>query len=341
MWPDHNSPLSNSAGPSRRSMLAAGAVVAAAGVALAYDAPGAQAQTLSGARTAVPTLYGANVGGWCTGVYGNKETQATAWSRILAGFGAINVVRDWTHGLQPWSNITSAYGTRALIIEVPDTDPTTLGNWLKAAPTDRPIWWCWKHEPEFKTDPATFKATWAKLAAAHRANSPSNVKSTIILMGGSYIPSRYSWVGGHPWSDWYPTDPTALANLDTVGADVYHFGHNDALADTAEFVLRPLIDVGKSLNKRVIIGEYGMVRTASTEWPDSPFWSNSMRVQRITEAIAIFDEPTNRIRAVCAFESDHGAQSNGAPHNLLGPPPGRTESYPSRPGDLWRAASTR
>jgi hypothetical protein len=323
-------------------MLAAGAVVAAAGVAVAVAEPAAQAQTLSGTRTPPPTLYGANVSGWWTGVYGNKETQAVAWTRLLASFGAINVVRVWPqNGLPTWSSLTTLYGTRALIIEAPTSDPTALGNWLKAAPTDRPIWWCYQHEPEAKSDPASFKATWARLAAAHRANSPTNVKSTIILQGSSFIPSRYSWVGGHPWTDWFPTNPTDLANLDSVGADVYHFGHNDALADTAEFVLRPVIDAAKSLNKRLIIGEYGMIRTASTEWPDSPFWSNSMRVQRLTEAIAIFDEPTNRIRAVCAFESDNGSQSNGAPHNLLGPPPGRTEPYPSQPGALWRTASTR
>ena len=323
-------------------MLAAGAVVAAAaGVALAFDDP-AQAQTTQTAqKTAPATLYGANVGGWWTGAYGNKETQAAAWTRILAGFGAINVVRDWTGGLGAWSSITAKYGTRALIIEIPDTDPATLGNWLRAAPTNRPIWWCWKHKPEAKTDPATFKATWARLGAAHAANSPANVKSSIILQGTSFIPSRLSWVGGHPWSAWFPTDPTALANLDTVGADVYHFGHNDALADTAEFVLRPVIDAGKSLNKRVILGEYGMVRTASTGWPNSPYWSNAVRVQRLNEAIGIFDEPTNHIRAVCHFESDNGAASNGAPHNLLGPPPGVGGGYPSQPADIWRAASMR
>lgn len=341
MWPDQRILMPSTAGPTRRSMLAASAVVAAAGVAVGYAAP-AQAQITEKVRNQPPTLYGANVGGWWTGTYGSPiESQTVAWTRILAGFGAINVVREWSGGLGAWSSLTAKYGTRALIIEIPDTDPTTLGNWLRAAPTDRPIWWCWKHEPESKTDPATFKSTWAGLAAAHRANSPNNVKSSIILQGTSFITSRLSWVGGHPWSDWFPTDPTALGNLDAVGADVYHFGHNDVLADTAEFVLRPVIDAGKSLNKRVILGEYGMVRTASPEWPNSPFWSNATRVARLNEAIGIFDEPTNRIRAVCHFEADNGSASNGAPHNMLGPPPGRSDPYPSEPAAIWRTASTR
>jgi hypothetical protein len=322
-------------------MLAAGAVVAAAaGVALAYDQP-AEAQTTQRTRTQPPTLYGANVGGWWTGQYGSVEYPAAAWNRILAGFGAINVVRVWPSSLPSWSSLTAQYGQRALIIETPTSDPTALGNWLKAAPTDRPIWWCYQHEPEAKTDPATFKATWTRLAAAHRANSPNHVKSTIILQGSSFIPSRYSWVGGHPWSDWFPTDPTALANIDAVGADVYHFGHDDAHADTAEFVLRPVIDAAKSLGKRVVLGEYGMVRASSPEWPDSPFWSNAMRVQRLNEAITIFDDPTNHIRAVCHFEADNGPVANGCPVNLLGPPPGRSDPWASQPAAIWRAASTR
>lgn len=277
-------------------------------------------------------FYGVNPGGWRT----LGQNAPSAYQASVAAYGQLGFMRLWPNtfnttwrgGLIPsyvYDAKTPVYinlGSDVAGVNTGARDAawTTI---LKSAPTDRPIWFSFAHEPEgdgFTV--AAWQQAQMRLAALKTKHARANVKFAPLLMGASFIGNRYqaAAAGNVPWSTWFNFD---LKNIDAMGADLYQWGTNDATADLASRVINPTIAAAKSKGKKLLIGELGTRNTLS----------DASRAKFLREAIALFDG-SSTVTAVAYFESDNGAKG---PWNLLPKPGTSSWNYPSSI-KAWRGA---
>ncbi len=194
---------------------------------------------------------------------------------------------------------------------------------LKTAPTDRPIWFSFAHEPEgdgFTV--AAWQQAQMRLAKLKTQYAPSNVKYAPLLMGTTYMSSRYSVSapGNVPWSTWFNFDMT---NVDAMGADIYQWGKSDATADTAASVVSPVINAATSKGKGLLVGELG-ARNLLTD---------TGRAKFLNDAVSLFNA-SPKAQGVAYFENDNGSLG---PWNLLPKPGTNTPNLPKSIA-AWKAA---
>lgn len=285
------------------------------------------------------TLFGANVGGY---VVSKDEKQKAAFDRILAGFGAINVVRWWPTGFPTWKQLPPYYGDRPVSVNCGnDVTGMLAGTYDDALATfcrdaRRRTWLTFAHEPEDEVGNGTFTLPdWQRAqrrvnAIVREASNPL-VTCGPLLMGVTYHPNRYKAAarGNVPASTWlnYPLDCAFIA------ADLYQWGKDDASADRASVLFDPLIAAARAKGKQVVVGELGARRVNP---PYAPGISDGARARFLTDAVGISNARA-RIQAVMYYETDRGP-ADKAPWNLLPAADGSGVHSP-KAAAVWRNAS--
>lgn len=156
----------------------------------------------------------------------NGESNQQALERHDQLFNGLEVVRIFYPGLpQNWPGKVNT-GTRPMIVSFkasPDTVNSgsldqRLGEWFRAAPRDRTIWWSYYHEPEDniqngKFTAAAYRTAWQRLARlADEAGNP-NLLATLILMGWTLEPGA-----NRNWKDYY----AGPEYIDVLAWDLYN-----------------------------------------------------------------------------------------------------------------------
>ncbi|HET7399851.1 MAG TPA: hypothetical protein VFJ94_15140 [Intrasporangium sp.] len=279
--------------------------------------------------------YGINSGGWWkTG----GQSHEDAYKQAVAAYGQPGFMRLWPNRFNTtWrGGLIPTYVDDAKIPVYINLGSDVAGvnngthdaEWIKilqTAPRDRWIWFSFAHEPE--GDGFTV-ADWQKaqmrLASLKTQYAPSNVKFAPLLMGTTFMDSRYkiSAPGNVSWSTWFNFD---LKDVDALGADIYQWGKSDASADAASTIVSPVIEAAQSKGKGLVVGELGARNTLS----------DAGRAKFLTDAVNLFDAARN-VRAVAYFENDNGALG---PWNLL-PKPGVATLTPGlvKSVNVWKTA---
>jgi len=281
--------------------------------------------------TSGKVVYGSNPGGWS--VTTKLETGAQALARIDAAWHP-PAWRWWSSGNQVnWAAMPSQMVGRRVVAEIglTATDTQMIAT-CQSCPNDgvrRYVSLC--HEPESKTDPATYQAAWARFAAIHLQYSPPNLRTVLVLMGASFIPARQASVGGHTWDEWWPTNHNGI---NALGADVYQW-----MTDVGTTVLSPVISAAASYNLDLVIAELGAHRVSP---PYSPGLTDAASAQFLTDATGLLDGYAAKGHEVTAlyFESDNG-NATMVPWALLPPPDGSITPYRPLGAAVWAAACAR
>lgn len=272
------------------------------------------------AKSAV--LYGSGIGGWWQTL---KETRPNAYARItqtLAGKkGYLPVIRlfgsDVPSYVDSRTRVFLDTGNAASVQQIAALGQRGPGQLLSVI-----------HEPENKTDIASWQAAQVAHAKLVAANGGGNVALVPLLMGQSFMPSRKP---NHPASAWFDFDMTGI---DYIGADLYQWGHDDASADTAEAVFGGAVDLAKQLGKKLVVGELGARRPNP---PYRPGISDTARAKFLTDVIALCDANADVVAAVTLFESDNGS-SNMVPWPITHP---ANDAYSPLAVAAWASACNR
>jgi FlgD Ig-like domain len=179
-------------------------------------------------------------------VHQNAQLTATSGSVPLLGssvlsapdlqadtndFGKMPIVRVYYPGLpasNAWSGGLAAANHSAVIVSfkaLPTTllsgaDDAALRHFFDTAPSGRPIYWSYYHEPEdniaageFKL--ADYKAAWAHVAALAKAAHNPSLHATLILMSWDLVKASH-----RNWRDYLPGGGI----INVLGWDAYPVG---------------------------------------------------------------------------------------------------------------------
>ncbi len=211
------------------------------------DVDGISLQSRAAASTAAPvgtvtgpvtgsssgsTLFGASM--WQK----SGETWPQTFNRLEGVYGRIDFVRAFLGAPRSdWSGYLSV-GPRPMNVSfkaapkeiLSGRHDATLRTWFRSAPTDRPVWWTYYHEPENDIqrgafNAADYRAAWKHVVAIADANAPKNLKATLVLMDWTADPKS-----GRNWKDYY---------AGSAYIDVFGLGQLQRSLRTANSVLRP------------------------------------------------------------------------------------------------------
>ena len=190
------------------------------------------------------------------------ETWPQTFNRLEGVYGRIDFVRAFLGAPRAdWSGYLSV-GPRPMNVSfkalpkeiLSGRYDATLRTWFRTAPTDRPVWWTYYHEPENDIqrgafNAADYRAAWKHVVAIADANAPKNLKATLVLMDWSANPKS-----GRDWRDYY----AGTTYIDAFGWDSYnsHGGNPTRYWDPAEnFGLT--VQVSKAAGKPFGFSEWG------------------------------------------------------------------------------------
>lgn len=247
----------------------------------------------------------------------NGEDRASAYTRIDTAYGGLDVVRYWrSSDASPytWPLDPTLGGDKPVVISTSGVMPAdVLAGTYDAGyqamfanmPTDRPIWWCYYHEPEDQINSGTFTVTqWQQatnyVGAIARQYAPANAKHVLIMMGDTFFTSG-GWTG-QDWH-WY-LDGIDSSIYDVLGGDVYPFDTDtDPHSTSGTSQLHTLVTTAATLGKTWGMPEFGV----------SPNWDDTQRASYLTGAIDVIDTDGN-CEFACYYESWRGSRG---PWNLI------------------------
>lgn len=186
------------------------------------------------------------------------ETYDQAYARVTRAYGTLDIVRMFFPGLpKSWSKIAGDVGSTPVSVSF-RTDPGAINSgrydaqlrqWFATAPTNRPTYWTYFHEPENNTvDKAAYRQAWRHIAGlADTAGNPQ-LKSTLVLMCWTLDAKS-----GRNWRDWYAGDDV----IDVMGFDCYNGGRKNGVYRDPANLLAPVAALAKSLGKPWAIPEFG------------------------------------------------------------------------------------
>lgn len=190
------------------------------------------------------------------------ETYRQAVDRSVSQYGRLGVVRKFFPGLPaPWSRIRQDIGTLTPAVSFKANPKEVLSGrhdaqlkqWFATAPTDRPIYWTYFHEPENDVDsgaytPAQFTAAWKRVSSLADAAGKPNLKATLTLM---------CWTlekGSHrDWRDYF----AGKQYVDVLAWDCYNKAITRADYADPKAMLGTAIAAGRSVGLPVAFGEFG------------------------------------------------------------------------------------
>jgi hypothetical protein len=192
---------------------------------------------------------------------GTGSPFATVFNKTVATFGSPQVVRVYYPGLPgSWSG-PAGLVNRPVVVSfkaLPQTilsgaDDAALLAWFNSAPTNRPIWWSYYHEPEDNIargefTAADYRAAWVHIAGLADAAHHSNLKATLILMCWTLNPQS-----GRNFSDYYP----GSGIINTLGWDCYNAAYTKGGYDSPASIFGRAVDVSRNLGKPFGIAEWG------------------------------------------------------------------------------------
>lgn len=201
-------------------------------------------------------------------------------ARQNALYGELKVFRVFHTGLPAgWPKLNADFGGKPLVVSfkmspsdvVAGRYDTYMRAWFAAAPTDRPIWWTYYHEPEDNIAARQFtavdyRAAWAHLAAlADGANNPQ-LRATLILMCWS-LDSR----SGRIWTDYY-----AAGDVQALGWDCYNSGASAGIYRPAAGMLQNVLKISESTGLPWGLAEFGSHLVSGDDGSGRAAWLSDM-----------------------------------------------------------------
>jgi hypothetical protein len=208
------------------------------------------------------------------------ESYRDAVARENAKYGGLDIIRLFSPGLPAsWSNINADVGTTPLVISF-KADPkavaagdydTFFRNWFATAPTNRPIWWSFYHEPEDNIEAGAFtaadyRAAWARLAGLSDEARNSQLRATLILMCWSAQKNS-----GRQWTDYYV--PGAVKVLSW---DCYNVGAKNGVYRSPTNILENVQAIATSTGLPWGISETGSTLVTGDDGSGRAAWLHSM-----------------------------------------------------------------
>lgn len=226
------------------------------------------------------------------------ETRVEALARVNATYGPIDVARVFAQGRPPrWRELERDYGKRPLVVSFRfqpaqvlsgDVDPL-LRRWFRSAPTNRPTWWAYFHEPEDNSErgdfsPQQFQDAWSHVARIAESVGNRRLRATVILMCWTLQDQS-----GRDWRAYVPRSGT----VDVLAWDCYAKGDRAATyADPGE-LLGPAREAAAAVGARWAIAELG-ARVRPGHERDRAAWLRSVgnyAAQHRARFVTYFDAP--------------------------------------------------
>lgn len=153
------------------------------------------------------------------------ETFSHALARVEAYDGRLGTVRVFQ--TVPNTSVFTALGTRRAVVSFKLSPAAVLAGqydaqfraWFAAAPTGRPTWWTYYHEPDAAhatgaiKDLSQYRAAFARVARLARATGNGQLRTTLVLTGYAGMPAS-----GRHVQDYWP----GSALTDVLAWDVYN-----------------------------------------------------------------------------------------------------------------------
>lgn len=238
------------------ALVAALCTAMAASVSSAAPAGSASADPTAAAATP-PTSANTRFG---TSVYENQgESFNAAYRRVSGQYGgSLGAVRMFFPKLPAsWEKIQSNVETTPVVVSF-RADPAAviagrhdaeLRRWFADAPTTRPTWWTYWHEPENDSvSPSLYRQAWAHLSKLAATAGNAQLRSTLILMCWTLDAKSH-----RDWRTWYPGDNV----VKVLGFDCYNTGRKNGVYRDPANILAPVKRVADSVGKPWGIAELG------------------------------------------------------------------------------------
>jgi len=208
------------------------------------------------------------------------ETFAQAVSRVKATYGGMDVIRVFHSGVpSSWAKITADVGQTPVVVSF-KMSPADVVNgryddlmrgWFAAAPTDRPTWWTYWHEPEDDIEAgrftaAQYRAAWAHLADLAQTAGNRQLRATLILMCWSL--ERAS---GRTWTDYY-----AAGDIQAQGWDCYNSAGRSGSYRSAASILEDVTAVAAKTGLPWGLTEFGSLLVAGDDGTGRAAWLSDM-----------------------------------------------------------------
>lgn len=190
------------------------------------------------------------------------ETRVEALARVNATYGPIDVTRVFAQGRPPrWRELEHDYGRQPLVVSfrfhparvLSGKVDRLLRRWFRSAPTDRPTWWAYFHEPEDNSErgefsPQQFREAWSHVAEVAESVGNRRLRATLILMCWTLQDQS-----GRDWRAYVPGSGT----VDVLAWDCYAKGDHAATYADPEQLLGPARDAASAVGARWAVAELG------------------------------------------------------------------------------------
>jgi hypothetical protein len=187
------------------------------------------------------------------------ETYAEAYQRVTRTYGGnLDAIRLFFPGApSPWKRIRAKVRETPVVVSF-RMDPRAVASgrydrsmrrWFASAPTNRPTYWSYWHEPENDgVNKRAYRRAWRHLdKLADRARNPQ-LRSTLILM--CWTLDRAS---GRNWRHYY-AGPRAIRVL---AFDCYNTGRKSNVYKSPRAILKKVVRLARRVDKPWGVAEFG------------------------------------------------------------------------------------
>ncbi len=187
------------------------------------------------------------------------ETWAQAYRRVTRAYGGkLDAIRLFYSGRpSSWASIAEkVHGTPVVVsfrmdpaAVVAGRFDRTMRTWFRQAPSSRPTYWSYWHEPEDDgVDKRLYRRAWRHLdGLADQARNPQ-LRSTLILMCWTLQSNS-----GRNWRSYYAGNRT----INVLAFDCYNTGRKNGVYKDPRAILRPVVQLARRVGKPWGIAEFG------------------------------------------------------------------------------------
>lgn len=206
--------------------------------------------------SATPAAAGPRFGGTVFEQPG--ETYSQAYRRVTRTYGNLDAIRLFFPGApSSWRKIRAKVHRTPVVVSF-RMDPQAvvsgrydraMRRWFATAPTNRPTYWSYWHEPENDSvNKTAYRRAWRHLDRLADQARNRRLKSTLILM--CWTLERAS---GRNWRSYY-AGPRAIRVL---AFDCYNTGRKNNVYKSPRAILRPVAQLARRVGKPWGIAEFG------------------------------------------------------------------------------------